>query len=232
MAVVKWMPDLDWRGAERDLRRVIALDPKSPFARSALCSLLIVLGHAEEGMRECRIAQRLDPFDEDSALGLYFGRDYDGSIAMYRTMLQKDHNVGLWRCDLFANYAMKGMFEEAVQELEQCFSLFGQSEAAAHMQRAFAVSGYRGAIRQWAQEMEHLQATHQAFLPGNLAEAYGILGDKDRAFYWLEQAYDHREMVSFDGGVFFLGAEPMYDPLRSDPRYKELLHRVGLPDVR
>ena len=87
-----------------------------------------------------------------------------------------------------------------------------QSEAAAHMQRAFAVSGYRGAIRQWAQEMEHLQATHQAFLPGNLAEAYGILGDKDRAFYWLEQAYDHREMVSFDGGVFFLGAEPMYDP--------------------
>lgn len=69
---------------------------------------------------------------------------------------------------------------------------------------------------------------HRAFLPGSLAEAYAILGDKDRAFYWLEQAYQHCEMVSFDGGVCFLSAEPQFDPRRSNPRYKELLRRVGL----
>jgi TolB-like protein/DNA-binding winged helix-turn-helix (wHTH) protein len=229
LAGLKWIPDLDWRGAEEDLRRAIALNPNSAFARSGLCILLVVLGHAEEGMRECRIAQRLDPFDDDSALGLYLGRDYDGSIAMLRMMLQKDPNVGMWRCDLFPNYVMKGMYKESIQELERCYSLFGQSEAAAHLQRAFAVSGYHGAIRQWAKETEHLQAAHQAFLPGYLAEAYAILGDKDRAFYWLEQAYEHREMDSFDSGVFFLRAEPMYDPLRSDPRFKDLLLRVGLP---
>jgi TolB-like protein/DNA-binding winged helix-turn-helix (wHTH) protein len=229
LAAIKWMPDLDWRGAEVDLRQAIAFDPNSAFAHSALCQLLINLGHVDEGLRECRIAQRLDPYDEDSALGLYMGHDFDGSIAMLRMMLQKDPNDGVAHCYIFQDYTEKGMYKESIQELEQFFSLYGQPEVAANIQRAFEVSGYPGAIRQWAREIERLQATHQAFLPGSLAEAYAILGDKDRAFYWLEQAYEHREMVSFDEGVFYLGAEPMYDSLRSDPRYAELARKIGLP---
>ena len=66
-------------------------------------------------------------------------------------------------------------------------------------------------------------------MPGSLAELYTALGDKDRAFYWLEQAYEHREMISKDAGVFYLGTEPQYDALRSDRMYKELLRRIGLP---
>jgi TolB-like protein/DNA-binding winged helix-turn-helix (wHTH) protein/tetratricopeptide (TPR) repeat protein len=228
LAALKWTPDLDWRGAEEDLRQAISLNPNSAFAHSALCILLNIMAHVDEGLRECRIAQRLDPFDEDSVLGLYMGRDYDGSIAMLRTMLQADPNVAGWRSYLFSNYVMKGMYRESIPELVQCYSLFGQQEMAANIRRAFEASGYQEAIRQWAKEMEHLQATHQAFLPGNLAMAYTILGDKDRAFYWLEQAYEHRELSSFDEGVFYLGAEPLFDPLRSDPRFKDLLRRVGL----
>jgi TolB-like protein/DNA-binding winged helix-turn-helix (wHTH) protein/lipoprotein NlpI len=229
LAAIKWMPDLDWRGVEADLRQAVALDPNSAFAHSALCILLVNIGHVDEGLQNCRIAQRLDPFDDDSAQGLYMGRDYDGSIAMLRMMLQKDPKNGLCHCYLFQADTKKGMYKEAIPELEQCFSLFGQPEMAANIQRAFEASGYQGAIRQWAMEMEHLQATHRAFLPGNLAQAYAILGDKDRAFYWLEQAYEHREMASFDEGIFYMGAEPLFDPLRSDPRFKDLLRRVGLP---
>ena len=66
-------------------------------------------------------------------------------------------------------------------------------------------------------------------MPEFLATLYKEQGDKDRAFYWLEQAYEHREMTSKDEGIFYLGAEPLYDALRSDPRYKELLRRIGLP---
>jgi TolB-like protein/DNA-binding winged helix-turn-helix (wHTH) protein len=229
LAGIKWTFDLDLRGAEADIKQVTVVSPNSAWAHSALCILLIDLGNSEEGLRECRIAQRLDPLDDDSALGLYYGREYDDSIAMLRTMLQGDPKVGLWHSYLFPDYAMKGMHEEAIQELQQCFSLYGFPRQAANIQRAFETSGYREAIHQWAKEMEGLHETRQAFLPGDLAIAYTILGDKDRAFYWLEQAYEHREMVSFDSGISVLGAEPLYDPLRSDPRFKDLLRRVGVP---
>jgi TolB-like protein/DNA-binding winged helix-turn-helix (wHTH) protein len=229
LAALKWIPDLDWRGAEDDLRRAIALNPNSSSTHSALCLLLIVTGHGEEGLRECRIAQRVDPFDEDAALGLYLGREYDGSIAMLRIMLQKDPNDGYAHCFIFPDYIMKGMEKESILEMGQCFSLFGQPEMAANIERTFEASGYHAAIRQWAREMEHLQSTHQAFLPGTLAKAYAILGDNDSAFFWLEQAYEHHEMVSFDDGIFYMGAEPLFDSLRSDPRFKALLRRVGLP---
>ena len=231
LAVAKWTPDLDWRGAEEDLRQAVALDPNGASGHSALCNLLVVMGQVDEGLRECRIAQRLDPFDEDSALGLYMGRDYDGSIAMLRIMLQKDPKDGFAYCFIFPAYMKKAMEKESIEGLAQCYSLLGHPEMAANIQRAFEASGYHEAIRQWAKEMEHLQLTRQAFLPANIAIAYTILGDKDRAFYWLEKAYEHREMTSFDEGVFYLGAEPLYDPLRSDPRFADLLRRVGLPNL-
>lgn len=227
VAAAKWIPYLDWQGAESDLRRAKELDPRSPTARSALCILLIDRGHVEEGLPECKIAQRLDPLDDDAALGLYMGRDYDGAIAMFTAILQGD-NDGRLHCELFSSYAMKKMEKQMTQELQQCYALYGFTQTAANIGHAYETSGYMAAIRQWAKETEQLQATHRVYLPGFLVEAYAILGDKDRALHWLEHAYKHREMDSLQTGVFYMGAEPMYDPLRSDPRFKELLHRVGL----
>jgi TolB-like protein/DNA-binding winged helix-turn-helix (wHTH) protein/Tfp pilus assembly protein PilF len=225
---LKWQPLLDWQGAEAEFRRAIALNPNNVDAHSLLGLLLVTLGRVNEGLRESQIAQQLDPNHSHMSLALYLARDYDSSIAMLRMMLRRDPNNGEHHAFLSQNYSKKGMYKEAIQELEQCVSLFGLSQAADSIRRGYEAAGYRGAIQQWAKELEHLQATHQAFLPGNLATAYAILGDRDRAFYWLDQAYEHREMVSVDGGVYFLLADPMYDPLRSDPRYKALLRRVGL----
>jgi TolB-like protein/DNA-binding winged helix-turn-helix (wHTH) protein/tetratricopeptide (TPR) repeat protein len=229
LGFLKWQPFLDWQGAEAEFRRAIAVGPNNSEAHHLLGLLLVTLGRVKEGLRESQIAQQLDPNYPHMSLALYLAHDYDGSIAMLRMMLERDPNNGELRCYLSSNYTQKGMLKEAVQELAQCYSLFGLSRAAANIRHAYAVAGYRGARQQWAKELENLQATKHVFLPGNIATAYAILGDKDRAFYWLEQAYEHREMVSIDGGVFFLGADPMYDPLRSDPRYKDLLRRIGLP---
>ena len=229
LGFIKWQPDLDWRGAEEELNRAIALNPNNADAHSSFGLLLIAMGRVDEGLQECGIAEQLDPVSDNSSICLYLTRDYDGSIERVRMILQRDPDNGFFHFFLFQNYSKKGMYKEAIQELEKAAGLYGFPETAARIQRAFAVSGYQGAIRQWVKEMEHLQATNQAFVPGNLAAAYTILGDKDRAFYWLEQAYEHREMVGADGGVFFLKSDPMLDPLRSDPRFKDLLRRVGLP---
>jgi tetratricopeptide (TPR) repeat protein len=189
--------------------------------------LLIVRGHVEEGLPECKIAQRLDPLDDDAALGLYMGRDYDDAIAMFTAILQGD-NDGRLHCELFSSYAMKKMEKAMIQELQQCYALYGFTSTAANIRHAYETSGYLGAIRQWAKETEQLQAAHRVYLPGFLVDAYAILGEKDRALHWLEDAYEHREMDSLQTGVFYIGAEPMYDSLRSEPRFQALLRRVGL----
>jgi lipopolysaccharide biosynthesis regulator YciM len=121
------------------------------------------------------------------------------------------------------------MHKEAIQELEQTAVLVGKNEIARLIRQGFVVSGPEGAMRAWAKELERVNSTNEAFLPLSTAQAYAALGDKDHAFYWLEQAYQHTELASLDDGLMDLKVDPMLDPLRSDPRYQDLLRRVGLP---
>jgi TolB-like protein/DNA-binding winged helix-turn-helix (wHTH) protein len=228
LAWMKFQPLLDWQGAEDEFRRAIALNPNNAAAHSGFSALLYAMGRLDEGLRESQIAQELDPNQDHLSDALWRRRDYDGASTMLRMMLQRQPDDGLLHWYLFQVYAVKGMQKEAIEEMQQGLALFEQQEAASHVQRAYATSGYRGAIRQCASEVEHLQAMKQVFLPGNLAQFYAILGDKNRAFYWLEQAYEHRDIVSIDGGLYFLKTDPMLDSLRSDPRYKDLVRRMGL----
>jgi hypothetical protein len=101
-------------------------------------------------------------------------------------------------------------------------------EAAAKLRQAFAAAGYKEAMRKLAEEMEHLHAAKQILMPINLATYYTAAGDKDHAFYWLEQAYKYRRLT-FGISMLSLNRTPELEPLRSDPRYKDLLGRVGLP---
>jgi TolB-like protein/DNA-binding winged helix-turn-helix (wHTH) protein len=228
LGLVKWQGYLDWRGAEKELRQAITVSPNNAGAHHLLSLLLIVTGQSNEGLRECKIAQQLDPNNDHSSMCLFHSRNYDASIAILRMLLQKDPNNGLFHLYLFLNYTEENMEMQSIDELTRSLSLFGFSQAAGNVKRAFAVGGYKGAIRQWTKELEQMQATKQAYLPGNLTRAYAILGDKDRAFYWLEHAYQHQETALLDSGVAYLSTDPGFDPLRSDPRFKDLLRRIGL----
>src|SRR5215472_10621794 len=229
LGFLDWQPGLNWRGAEEQFRQAIALSPNNAGAHDQLGLLLVAEGRTEEGLQESQMAQQLDPNNDHLSLVLYYSRDYDASINHVLLLLRKDPNNGISHCLLWGVYFKKGSYAEAINELAECYSLYGYSKIGSNLRKAFANSGYQGSMRQFAKDVEHLQDTNQAYLPGNLVTAYMLQGNKDRAFYWLEQAYEHREMVGIDGGVYFLGCDPMFDPLRSDPRFKDMLRRVGLP---
>jgi len=226
----KWTPDLDWRGAEAEFRQAIALSPNNAWAHTELCNLLNWIGRVDEGFEHCQIAQQLSPGTDASwmAYALYYRRDYDAAIATAQMMSRRDPDDGFFHMCLYEAYMKKGMCKESIEEFEKAERLWGMAEGAPRVRRAFATSGCSGAIRQWAQEIERLQTAKRAFYPDNLARLYTILGDKDHAFYWLEQGYEHREMASEDN-IGDLKGDPIFDPLRSDPRYKDLLRRIGLP---
>src|SRR5215469_17436423 len=119
------------------------------------------------------------------------------------------------------------MYKDAVQHLERAAALVGFPQVAINVHKAFAISGYRGAMQEYAKQLEHLHATKQFFLPVNLAGVYATLGNKDRAFYWLEQAYKHGPGVGIP--LWTIKLYHALDPLHSDPRFQDLIRRIRLP---
>jgi TolB-like protein/DNA-binding winged helix-turn-helix (wHTH) protein/tetratricopeptide (TPR) repeat protein len=230
---VKASRDWDFGGAEQEYRRAIALSPNNANAHTDLSALLFFMGRRDEGLRECQISQELDPAGHHrrDINSLYMAGDEDRAFALAQMLIQTDSDDGYIHHALYRYYAKKGMYKEASQEAAKVLALVGDPEGAARVHRALASSGGREAIRQWASEFEHWMTTKRGYFPVNLAAAYAILGDKGRAFFWLEEAYKHHDQawLTTDIPLEGLKSEHMFDSLHSDPRYNDLLHRMGLP---
>jgi TolB-like protein/DNA-binding winged helix-turn-helix (wHTH) protein/tetratricopeptide (TPR) repeat protein len=224
----------DYSGAEEESRRAIALSPSNAKAHELLGSVFFSMGRGEEGMRECETAQALDPAGNHLAEAFYSAGEYDRAIEITQAMLPGDPNDGFLHEGLWRYYAAKGQYKEAAAELVQVSALFGYPESAGRIRYAMDISGPRTALRAAAEEMERLVAAKRAYPLMNVAGLYAILGDKDRAFYWMEEAYKNQDRLwnATDLALWSLNQERIFDPLRSDPRFKDLLHRVGLPDIQ
>jgi TolB-like protein/DNA-binding winged helix-turn-helix (wHTH) protein/Flp pilus assembly protein TadD len=231
LANIKWN-NFDWSGAEQEYRQAIALNPNSASAHDTdggFSDFLGAMGRLDEASREAVLAQGLDPNGNHLSNVLCWRGEYDRAIEIFQRIVASHPDDGIAHYEFYRLYVQKGAHKEAVEELVKAFNLFGMSDVASNLQRAFAAFGWQGAMRQFAKDLESLQAAGRVFAPENLAVAYVALGDKDRAFYWLEQGYDHRELASHDWGVMILKVDPLLAPLRSDPRFKDLLRRMGLP---
>jgi TolB-like protein/DNA-binding winged helix-turn-helix (wHTH) protein len=217
----------DAAGEQAEYRRAIALNPNNAVAHKDLGDSL---RDKEEAWREHEIAQQLDPNQDHLSWALYIRGEYDRAIELLLKLAETHPEDGTVHWELAQNYLQKSMYKEWVQELGTSMSLFGFPDIASSLHRAFATSGYLGAMRQWAREVERLNASGRGYFPGILAQAYTALGDKNRAFYWLEQGYAHRDRSTADPYLHSLDEDPVFAPLRSDPRYKDMLRRMGRPE--
>jgi tetratricopeptide (TPR) repeat protein len=172
----------------------------------------------DEAKAEAELAQKLDPVRLPFAYSQ--PGDEDRAIAFLRNYIEFNPDDGLAHLDLAECYARKRMQKEHVGELQKTLSLFGFTKFASALYLAYATSGYQAALRTWAVGLE----SNGFNRPALVANAYAQLGDKDLAFRWLERAYRER-----DGYLIQLDADPVWDPLRSDLRFADLVRRVGLP---
>jgi len=146
----------------------------------------------------------------------------DDSIQQSRKTIEMDPNFGLAHNHLGQAYLQKHMNDEAVAELQEAVKLSGGSPTCiANLARAYAASGKSSEAVALLSDLKKRSHPGQS-LASEIAVIYGALGDTDQAMRWLEQGYEER----FNPGVLI---RPGFDPLRSDPRFEDVMHRVGLP---
>jgi len=227
LGLVKEHFEWDWSGAEQEFRRAIELNPNSANAHHWYGDYLSNMGQLQEGLRETRKAREFDPLSLiiNTTIGwqLYLTRQNDQAIEQLRAVLDIDPKFAPARRLLEEVYAQMGKHKEAVAEREKMLSLSGGPELAAAIEEDFAKSGYRGVLQSWLDGLQEI-SKHGYVSYLSIAEAYMRMGEKEKALNWLEKAYEDH-----DSGLVSLGVEPMFDPLRSDKSFREILVRMKLP---
>jgi TolB-like protein/DNA-binding winged helix-turn-helix (wHTH) protein/Flp pilus assembly protein TadD len=218
--------DWDFDTAEKEFQRAIELNPGYATAHHWYAWHLSHIGRNKEAIAEMRKAEDLDPLSliikTELAELLVLAHSYDESIRQSRKTIEMDPNFALAHNQLGQAYFQKQMYEPAIAELEKSVQLSGGSPACiANLARAYAASGRRSEAEMLLSDLKK-RSSPSASLASQIAIVYAALGDRDQAMNWLEKGYEER----FNPGVLL---RPGLDPLRSDPRFQNLLHRVGLP---
>ncbi len=226
LALVVQNYDWDWQTSEKEFRRAIALNPNYATAHHWYAEHLTWLGRFDEAFRESENARQLDPLSliiaTDHGATLYFSRQYDRAIAQFLAVREMDPDFPHSTMIVLA-YDQRGMFAEVLAETEKARKATGDapwllSEEAYVFGRTGQAARAREALAK-LEEWNRRQPVDAAAFVG----PYIALGDKDQAFFWLEKAY-----AQHSNAMTWLKVSPIYDPLRGDPRFQDLLRRVGL----
>jgi TolB-like protein/DNA-binding winged helix-turn-helix (wHTH) protein/Tfp pilus assembly protein PilF len=216
--------ELDWAGAERRYRRALELNPGYATAHHWYGYFLMLTGRLKEAEAEMRRALELDPLSPiiNANIGMcfYVGRQYDAAIAHWRKALEMHRNYPLLHRYMTTAYVGKEMYREAIDELQKILTLSraGPSETAI----LAYIYGRMGSTAE-ARSMLAEVLSQANVPPYDAALAYVGLGENDNAFKWLEKAVEQRS-----GAFNELNVDPMFDPLRADPRFDWMLRRMGI----
>ncbi|MCK4962183.1 MAG: protein kinase, partial [Anaerolineales bacterium] len=229
LAVVKTWTDWDWVGAQKAWQRALELNPNDATTQAYYSHFLAIMGRADEAIPHIELALELDPFN---ALfhSLYAGilnyhRRYEDAVAAARTALATQPDAPVAREQLNLALTAQGMHDEKLAAQRERFA--HDSELVAALERGLEEAGYEGAQRRIADVLAARYDKPGGFRARTLAELYFDAGDKDLAVDWFEKAYEEH-----DPNLPYLG-RPFWDPLRSDPRFLDLLRKMNLPlDVK
>jgi TolB-like protein/DNA-binding winged helix-turn-helix (wHTH) protein len=215
-----------WAEAEAEYRRALELRPNDATAYSGLAWWLICQGRVEEAVAARRHGRELDPLavpGSDLAWDLFYARRYDESMQELQSVLavKPDDTYALWILGfvLVANHRP----QEAIPLLEEGVSASDRSPALVGLLiHAYAKAGRRAEARHLLKELKGRKQT--SYVPSAaFVKAYLGLGEYDQAFFWLEEAYKEQSNI-----LQLLKVHPMFDPVRNDPRFSDLMRRVGL----
>ncbi|HKA18199.1 MAG TPA: protein kinase [Blastocatellia bacterium] len=220
--------ELDWSGAESAFEQGKRLGPNYPIGHLYYSIYLASLGKQEQALKEIRRAQELDPLSLPINCSvvyvLYFGRQYDEAIAVGKKTLEMDQTFALAHQRLGMAYVGKKMHPEAIAEFKQAANNSNDAPLAiVSLGHAYAMSGNKKeALRVLAELKDMSQRRYVSAY--SVSTIYAGLGEKEQAFQWLQKADDERNTE-----IVFMKVDPRLDPLRDDPRFQELVKKVGIP---
>ena len=225
LAYAKYRYEWDWPGAEREFARGIELNASYATGPQWYSEYLAMMGRWEEALAQIHRAQELDPLapiiNADEGWYLYMARRSEEAIVHLKKTLEMRPDFAPTHFYLGEAYELDGRYDDAIAEFRRAREL-GAVHGLLGLAHALALSGRTREAREAMAELE--KATRPAPIPGLHAIFYAALGERGRAFEELESAYRERADV-----IVYLKVHPFFDPLRSDARFGELLHRVGFP---
>jgi eukaryotic-like serine/threonine-protein kinase len=211
----------DYREAQASLQKALALDPNSAYAHEITCWFNDEMGRVQEAIAECRKALEIEPLSLLDNLGLsatyYFAREYEQSLQQANRALEIDPKYSQAIEQIEGVYEVTGDYKRAIAQRIKLEQALGDRLGADEVRQVFEKSGYQGYLKKDAKDKEAGGDHYGA------AEDYAVLGTKDAAFAALERAAAEGQALD----NFKL--DPALDSLRSDPRYADLLRRIGLP---
>lgn len=218
------LDDWNWSGAKKELSKALALNPSYARAHVLYSWYLADMGKLDESVKEAEVARDLDPFSPGAnvnfGLSLYFARRYDEALREFHRGLEMYPDLGVWNFFMAWVYEQKQMFPEAYAQYHRSISLNKQTQRAEAIEQTYNRLGYKGAVRQ----MIGFEI-HDKIFP-LVVHHCAVLGDEAYTMLCLERAYDERAP-----DVPGILVDPVLDPLRGSPRFRDLVRRMGLPPL-
>ncbi len=220
----------NWDVAEQEYKLAIELNPNDATARHWYAELLAIKGRFDESIAEYEKAVQLDPLSmaikSDLGIAYFYAGQNDRAIEYLQRLKEEDPNYPRTSFNLFQAYQEAGMLEEAIQEYELAAKYTGDDPEKARKRMAELREALHtgGPDAYWRKVSEPVVEGSHGYNPFNVAQVAARLGQRDKAFEYLEKAYE-----GGGGNLAYLIARPEFRPLRDDPRFTDLLRRVGLP---